>query len=235
MPPKDLFVCCLVYDYQPVTELVQERILLINEGIVECKIKEHGPPPSDIDAQKGWYRDNLRETLRIASRTRLVVSKPQTTTDTTMVATTPREPAPVVIMEDLYNATEPGMMQHDTSVVHQSQLPMMNRPISAMSLPPQPFFQSGQHQQSDMLRTLSNVTPSSVSSGMVWDSPQTFVYDSPQAFNTVSSQQGYNNHPGYNAPIAFTDQNFTNNTVWQESNIGQSPSWTQLQQPERRQ
>ena len=49
-----------------------ERILLINDNVVESRIKAHGLPPSGTQEQRAWYRDALRDTLKLAAKTKLV-------------------------------------------------------------------------------------------------------------------------------------------------------------------
>lgn len=61
------------YDYGiPPSEYIEERILLINDNVVESRIKVHGLPPSDTQEQRAWYRDALRDTLKLAAKTKLV-------------------------------------------------------------------------------------------------------------------------------------------------------------------
>jgi hypothetical protein len=59
-----------VYDNTPILhdEMAEEKILLTNDIIVESRIEAHGPP-SDPDLQREWYRDALRDALKIAGRT----------------------------------------------------------------------------------------------------------------------------------------------------------------------
>jgi len=49
--------------------MAEEKILLANDIIVESRIEAHGPPPSDQDLQREWYRDALRDALRISAKT----------------------------------------------------------------------------------------------------------------------------------------------------------------------
>ena len=66
---------CLVYDYGVShAELVSEKILLIQDAMIDARIEVHGEPPKDIQAQRGWYQDALRDTLRLAAKTRLVLA-----------------------------------------------------------------------------------------------------------------------------------------------------------------
>ena len=41
--------------------------------MVDARMDVHGPPPQDIQAQRDWYQDALRETLKLAAKTRLVM------------------------------------------------------------------------------------------------------------------------------------------------------------------
>jgi hypothetical protein len=66
----------IVYDTAtiPHSEMAEERILLINDKIVESRIEAHGLPPSDPNQQREWYRDALRDALRISAETRHIVT-----------------------------------------------------------------------------------------------------------------------------------------------------------------
>jgi hypothetical protein len=50
-------------------DLAEERILLINDRLIEAKINVHGPPPPQLEPQRAWYQETLRDSLRVASRT----------------------------------------------------------------------------------------------------------------------------------------------------------------------
>jgi hypothetical protein len=52
--------------------LAAEKILLINEKLVDATIRAHGPPPSEVQQQKDWYQAILRDALKVAARTTLV-------------------------------------------------------------------------------------------------------------------------------------------------------------------
>jgi hypothetical protein len=59
----------LVYDYAtiPHTDMAEEKILMVNDHIVDCRIQAHGPPPSEPELQREWYRDALNVTFTQAS------------------------------------------------------------------------------------------------------------------------------------------------------------------------
>ena len=57
------------------SDLAGEKILLINERMINARIEIHGPPPSELQLQCGWYQDALREFLKVATKTRLVLQK----------------------------------------------------------------------------------------------------------------------------------------------------------------
>ncbi len=67
--------CCrteyfLVYDSgTPHSEYAQEKLIFINDQMVDSKIRSYGPPPQDIDQQIAWYRDTLRDSVRVAAMT----------------------------------------------------------------------------------------------------------------------------------------------------------------------
>lgn len=205
---------------------------MINQYVVQSKIEAHGPPPSDPATQIGWYQENLREALRVASHTKFVIPKRQQTTDSSsMVATTPHVPA------SLFNT--PDAMMHQDSSTLPTQLPIMDPQMSNMRISPQALFQDGQQQRAEILRELPGVASSSSPSNMAWDSSQavgpSYAYDSSQTYNIVNTQQVYNDQQRYNP---FPTQNFNENTMWPpEPTIGQNHSdidWSQLH-PERRQ
>jgi hypothetical protein len=66
----------LVYDYglSP-SDLAGEKILLINGKMIDARIKVHGPPPTELQTQRDWYQDVLRESLKVAAKTVLVLQK----------------------------------------------------------------------------------------------------------------------------------------------------------------
>jgi hypothetical protein len=69
-------IVLIVYDYgiSP-SDLAGEKILLINERLIDVRIKVHGPPPTDLQTQRDWYQDVLRDSLKVAAKTRLVLPK----------------------------------------------------------------------------------------------------------------------------------------------------------------
>jgi len=174
--------------------------------------------------QIGWYEDILRETLRIASHTKLRVEQ-QSAIDTPMVTPYPAMtnleviPQPVV-----YNSPE-LMVRNDTPAMHPSQLPIMDRQLSSMSVPQEPFFQHDQQQQA--------------ANGMVWTTQQpveAFSFPAPQSYN---SQQDYSTPQNFNTPLGFHGETFSHNTGWQETRSEQNPSelggWQGLQPPDQTQ
>jgi len=59
------------YDYgNPRSDYAEERILLINEAMIDTRVQVHGMPPSDFDLQREWYREALRDSLRVAAKTK---------------------------------------------------------------------------------------------------------------------------------------------------------------------
>ena len=46
---------------------------MINDGLVDAKIQIHGAPPTDLEQQRTWYRDVLRDSLKLAAKTTLVL------------------------------------------------------------------------------------------------------------------------------------------------------------------
>ncbi|KAG4440563.1 hypothetical protein IFR05_003979 [Cadophora sp. M221] len=53
----------------PHSEYAQEKLIYINDRMVEAKINAYGPPPTDIDSQIGWFRDALRDSVKVSART----------------------------------------------------------------------------------------------------------------------------------------------------------------------
>ena len=218
----------LVYDFLPVTELVQERVLLIFERLIMSKVETHGsPPPSDpenLPSQIGWYKETLGESLKIASLTKLKVEQ-QNPIGSTMSPPYPGVPnLEEITQAAVYNSPE-LMVQNDVPVMHTSQLPMMDRQLSNISGPQESFFQHGPQQQA--------------SSSMVWQgqpSVEAFSYPTPQAYST---QHGYSTHQDYTDQLEFSGTRYSQNTPWQDPGTGQDPSglaWAaRLQQHERNQ
>ena len=176
--------------------------------------------------QVGWYKDILRETLRIASHTKLRVEQ-QSAIDTPMVTPYPAT-TNVEVMSQPVVYSSPELMVHGTPAMLPPQLPMMDRQLSNMSVPQEPFFQHDQQQQAE--------------NGMVWTTQQpveAFSFPTPQSYN---SQQGYSAPQNFNTPLSFHGETFSHNTGWQEPHSDQNPSelggWQGLQpsdQTQRRQ
>jgi hypothetical protein len=53
----------------PRSDFIEERIIFINDTMVESRIQAHGLPPTDIQLQRDWYRGVLRESLQLAAHT----------------------------------------------------------------------------------------------------------------------------------------------------------------------
>jgi hypothetical protein len=71
----------LVYDYGlSLSDLAEEQILLIHESIIDARIDAGRSPPTEFQPQRDWYQDVLRESLKLAARTRLVLPMKSKTT-----------------------------------------------------------------------------------------------------------------------------------------------------------
>ena len=173
----------LVYDYglSP-SDLVEERILLINENMIDARIKIHGPPPRDLQLQRNWYQDVLRESLKVAAKTRLVLHKKsetpdqQDTSNASLMPSYSHESCASGVQGMGYNlpvTTAPHDMTpgYHMTASHESQLPNMSS-LSRLVFSPSTFLPNDQQQA---IATLSNGLsdgtsgPSSMMTGEVAD------------------------------------------------------------------
>ena len=53
----------------PYSPFLEERFMFSNDSMMDTVIKVHGPPPVDIQLQRHWYRDALRESHKVAAQT----------------------------------------------------------------------------------------------------------------------------------------------------------------------
>jgi hypothetical protein len=109
--------------------------LFIHETMIDARVKVHGMPPSDFDLQREWYREALRDSLRVAAETKKVSHI--------------KEKAPLRQNNTLAPLPGPGpgpstvdAMGYDVSMAATNQMPhtpIMNNNIPGMSVLPSTY------------------------------------------------------------------------------------------------
>ncbi len=163
-----------VYDFGILpSDLAGEKILLINAKMVGARIEAHGPPPSELQEQRDWYQDALRDALKLAAKTNLVLppnglgqSSEQSTTPMSssyshLASATGAQPTGYNT-SNIASAT-PMIRPHDeVTQNHSFQLPSINAHVPEMHLPP--IFSPEDPQSVAIMTTLSH-GPSDTNSG----------------------------------------------------------------------
>lgn len=204
----------LVYDYgYSPSDLAAENILLINERMIDARIEIHGLPPTDIQAQRDWYQDALRESLKLAAKTRLVLpkkaepsSEQRDTGNPTQLHGTSASRVQgtgysMPIMTAPHNMT-PG---YQMTATHEPQVPSMSGHLSGLDLPPSTFAPNFQ-QQAGIMTTLSTGLPvetsasNSMMTGGIGDIDwSTFQQNMPNGtVQPFDSQSNFEFEEGYN-------------------------------------
>jgi hypothetical protein len=171
----------LVYDYglSP-SDLAEEQILLIHKSMIDAKIEAHGPPPTELRPQRDWYQDVLRDSLKVAAKTRLVLpmksekpSEQQGISNSSIASRYSQWSSASGVQGPGYN---PLLMAapHDMTpgfqmtATHESQVSSMSINHPGLSLAPSNFLSNDQ-QQTNLMRTLSSslAGETSAPSGMI--------------------------------------------------------------------
>jgi hypothetical protein len=137
----------IVYDFGMLpSEFATERILLIHEKVIDARIQAHGEPPSGGQQQRDWYQDALRDSLKLAAKTRLGSNRADQSSSqnaTPMSSTYSQDSNITARLEPETSFTLPNINTRDERNSHQTmsssrsaQGMSMGRPISRMSLPP---------------------------------------------------------------------------------------------------
>ncbi|KAH8790699.1 hypothetical protein BGZ57DRAFT_876173 [Hyaloscypha finlandica] len=122
------------YDYgTPRSDYAQERILFIHDKIIDARVEAHGFPSADFDLQREWYREALRDSLRVAAKTKQVShSKSAASRQNNTVAPSPASgPGPSIIGGTGYKDSMAATVQ----MPHPSTMDSM----SGTSAPPHPY------------------------------------------------------------------------------------------------
>lgn len=131
----------------PASDFIEEKIIFINDNMIDSRIKAHGPPPSDIQLQRDWYRGVLRESLQVAAQT-IFVPRKKTVASSSQVTKVPVAEGGSVVQNTRY----------DTSIMpasHGSQMDYLPHGSSGMSLQSEAFLTNDQP-QTGMIPGLSN-------------------------------------------------------------------------------
>jgi len=165
-----VLIALLVYDYGLTpSDLAAEKILLINDKLIDARIRVHGPPPAELQTQRDWYRDVLRESLQVATKTRLAPQKKpepsseqQNPTQSSKTSYYPQGPSTSRVQGSGYN-TEiievPYSMNAGFQMTanHEPQVSRMNNHHLALALEPSNFLQNVPQQSNQMTAPSSNL------------------------------------------------------------------------------
>lgn len=200
----------LVYDYgTPRSDYAEERILLINEKMIDTRVQAHGEPPADFDLQRAWYREALRDSLRVAAKTKTKKDSHHMKGDAPPRRNNTLAPSP-----GPGPSTVGGMGYVSTAATPQVPLtPVMNSNVSNMALMP-PGYHSSTPQYGIQPQWGINATMPDNGHSMAIPVDFQFAYGSP---NTMTDN-GQSFPPSYN----FLGQSNQNNF---NSMGGNTPNW----------
>lgn len=171
----------LVYDYglSP-SDLAGEKILLINVSMIDARIEIHGPPPTELQPQRDWYQDVLRESLKVAAKTRLVLTKKSETSSEQQDISNSSITSPYSQGSSASGVQGTGYnlpliaAPHDMTpgfqmtATHGSQVSSMSSHFSGLALPPSNFLRNDQQRTSLMTALSSDLAgETSAPSGMM--------------------------------------------------------------------
>jgi len=141
--------------------------MLINSSVVNARIEGYGPPPAELQEQRAWYQDALRDSLKLAAKTLLIpaASPGQPSERSSSTTTSPytyetstggpqTTPYSMPNMDASYSITQ----QHEMTPAHSSQLTGMDPHLSW----PSNYIPNDQ-QSIDMMGPLSTVASDTTS------------------------------------------------------------------------
>ena len=134
----------------PASDFIEEKIIFINDNMIESRIKAHGPPPSDIQLQRDWYRGVLRESLQLAAQT-IFVPRKKTVASLSQVTKVPVAEGGSVVQNTGYDMS---MMPAS----HGSQMDYLPHESSGMPLQPEAFLTNNQQQTGVMAGLLNGMS-----------------------------------------------------------------------------
>lgn len=135
----------VVYEYPvpgmpPRSDFIEERIIFINDNLVESRIQAHGPPPTDLQLQRDWYRGILRESLQVAAHTVYHPRKRTASPEVQANQSWPiQRPSERVVQAQGYNMP-------NVTTTHQDQMGYLQNVSSGMSFQQEPFVPNNQQE-----------------------------------------------------------------------------------------
>jgi len=220
----------LVYDYgiSP-SDLAGEKILLINEKMINSRIQVHGPPPTELQLQRDWYQDVLRESLKVAAKTKLVLPKKSENTseqrdisNSSITSPYPQGPSASPVQGTGYNlpliAAPHGMTPgFQMTAAHESQVSSMSSHHPGLTISPSNFLRNNQQQTSLITALSSNLAnEASAPSGMMtgedlntWDFEQNMTDATDQLFDP---QGNFGFTEDYNVPFGASGPDMLGHT-----------------------
>jgi hypothetical protein len=157
--------------------------------MVDARIQAHGDPPSDLDLQREWYREALRDSLRVAAQSRKVshVKGKASSRQTNTLAPSPGSgPSTSGAGGPSYNVpipTTPNVTQAPDMSSNLANIPMQHNF--------QPAAQPQQQQPQEPIQNQWSID-STISGGMGMDTSLSFLFQSP---NTMTDNTGQHYTP----------------------------------------
>ncbi len=170
--------------------------------MIDARIEIHGPPPTELQPQRDWYQDVLRESLKVAAKTRLVPqakmeesSEQQDISNSSIESSYPQEPSASGVEGTGYNlplitGTHDMTPGFQMIAPHGSQVASMSSHVPGLALPPSNFLRNDQQQTSLMTGISSELAgETSVASGMMTEQmPDLDTWDFPPNMTDARGQ-----------------------------------------------
>jgi hypothetical protein len=173
--------------------------------MIDARIEIHGPPPTELQQQRDWYQDALRDALKVAAKTRLVIQKgseasPEQQGISNSSATSPYSQGPSASGGQgagynlpLMAAPQDMASGFQMTATHEPQVSSMNSHHPELALASSNFLSNNQ-QQSGLMATFSRnlAGETSAPSGMItgemtdletWDFHQNMADETGQLFD----------------------------------------------------
>jgi hypothetical protein len=157
--------------------------------MVDARIQAHGVPPSDFDLQREWYREALRDSLRVAAQSKKVshIKGKASSRQTNTLAPSPG-PGP--------STSGVGGLSYNIPIATTPNVPQVpNMRSNLTSIPMQHDFQpAAPPQQQQPQQSIQNQwsIDSTISGGMGMDTSLNFLFQSP---NTMTDNTGQHYPP----------------------------------------
>ncbi|KAH7309347.1 hypothetical protein BKA65DRAFT_519650 [Rhexocercosporidium sp. MPI-PUGE-AT-0058] len=129
----------------PHSEYAQEKLIYINDRMVQAKIDAYGPPPVEINGLIGWLRDALRDSVKVSAR----VNAPHLMQETPFVPRDSRTTLDLYQLGDAENAMHTGPSSLLTDMEASANF---THPIPSTTK----YVSTAQFQQANQMSHLSN-------------------------------------------------------------------------------